>query len=75
MHEIEIAGLKISYRNVTDLNAKVIALLKGIHRKRVAAETSFELFRKQEETLRKFLGGCDPANETDPVAVKASDGN
>jgi len=75
MHEIEIAGLKISYRNVTDLNAKVVSLLQGIHRKRVAAETSFESFRKQEERLRKFLGGCDTAEESEPVSAKASDEN
>jgi hypothetical protein len=75
MHEIEIAGLKISYRNVADLNTKVIALLKGIHRRRVAAETSFGSFRLQEETLRKFLGGCLPGEEEGPVSAKASDGN
>jgi hypothetical protein len=75
MHEIEIAGLKISYRNVAELNAKVISLLKGIHRRRVAAETSFESFRKQEENLRKFLGGCLPAEEEVVVSEKASNGN
>jgi hypothetical protein len=75
MHEIEIAGLKISYRNVADLNAKVITLLKGIHRRRVAAETSFESFRKQEENLRKFLGGCASGEDAGPVSEKASDGN
>ena len=74
MHEIEIAGLKISYRNVTDLNGKVVSLLKGIHRRRVAAETSFELFRRQEETIRKFLGGCLPEEEEGPVSEKVSDG-
>ena len=68
MHDIDIAGLKISYKNVTDLNVKVVSLLKGIHRKRMAAETSFELFRKQEENLRKFLGGCLPASENEPIS-------
>jgi hypothetical protein len=75
MHEIEIAGLEISYRNVADLNAKVVSLLQGIHRRRVAAETSFESFLKQEEALRKFLGGCLPGEEESPAAAKASDEN
>jgi hypothetical protein len=75
MHEIEIAGLKISYRNVADLNAKVVSLLQGIHRRRVAAETSFESFLKQEEILRKFLGGCLPGEEETPAAAKVSDEN
>ncbi len=75
MHEIEIQGLKISYRNVTDLNVKVVSLLKGIHRRRVAAELSYELFRKQEENLRKFLGGCIPEEEEGPVSLEVSDGN
>ena len=75
MHEIEIAGLKISYKNVVDLNAKVIALLKGIHRRRVAAETAFETFLRQEETIRKFLGGCLPGEDAGPATVMASDEN
>ena len=74
MHEIEIAGLKISYKNVTDLNAKVVSVLSGIHRKRVSAEASFELFRKQEESIRKFLGGCEPVEEG-PASAMTSDGN
>jgi hypothetical protein len=75
MHEIEIAGLKISYRNVSDLNAKVVSLLKGIHRRRVAAETAFESFRRQEDNLRKFLGGSFSGEEETPVPAQASEGN
>ena len=75
MHEIEIAGQKIYYRNVADLNLKVVSLLKGAQRRRIAAESSFETFKKQEEHLRKFLGGCSPAVESEPVSEKASDEN
>ena len=66
MHDIDIAGLKISYKNVTDLNAKAVSLLKGIHRKRVVAETSFQLFRKQEENLTEISGRLPlPASENE----------
>ena len=76
MPEMDIAGRKIFYRNLEELNAKVIALLDSVHRKRAAAQESLESLRKQEESLRRLLGGCGniPTEEERTFIEKATDG-
>lgn len=64
MLEMQIAGKTIAYRNIGDLQEKLVALLDKAHRRRVTAEGSYRAARKEEESLLRLLGGCPPAEET-----------
>jgi hypothetical protein len=74
MLEMDIAGRKIFYRNVGELNAKLVALLDAVHKKRVVAEEAYESLKKQEESLRRLLGGCLPVEDSATISGKATDG-
>ena len=56
MKKIDIEGITIAYKDVSDLNHKVRAALSKIQRKREKVQEEFSAFRKKERGLKKFLG-------------------
>ena len=56
MKKIDIEGTSVSYKDVSDLNHKVKAVLLKVQRKRESLQTEFNLYRKKERELKKFLG-------------------
>ncbi len=56
MKKMEIEGITIPYKNVTDLNHKVKEVLSRVERKRIELQSELGLQRKKERGLKKFLG-------------------
>jgi hypothetical protein len=73
MPYMDVAGRKIQYRNVADLNAKLVALLESVHAKRVTIGQAFESLRKQEDSIRRLLGGVVPAETNGTASGNGSD--
>ena len=63
MKKIDIEGLAISYKDVSDLNQKVKDVLLKIQRKRANIQTEFSAIRKKERGLKKFLGIKETSKE------------
>ena len=61
MPEMDIAGRKINYRNLGDLKTKLIELLEETRGKRISIGEAYENLRKNEESIRRLLGGNGPA--------------
>ncbi len=72
MPEMEIAGLKVIYRTVSDLHAKLVGLLESVHQKRLAASQAHEALRKQEESIRRVLGGCSGSENGGAMSGKTT---
>lgn len=64
MKKIDIEGIGISYKDVSDLNQKVKGVLLKIQRKREKLQAEFNVYRKKERGLKKFLGIKDETRET-----------
>ena len=64
MKKIDIDGINITYKDVSDLNQKVKAVLSKIQRKRETLQAEFNANRKKERGLRKFLGIKEESKET-----------
>jgi hypothetical protein len=64
MKKIDIESISISYKDVSDLNHKVKAVLSKIQRRRENIQTEFNAIRKKERGLRKFLGIKEESKET-----------
>jgi hypothetical protein len=56
MKKMEIEGIIIPYKNVTDLNHKVKEVLSKVERKRNELQFELTAQRKKERNLKKFLG-------------------
>jgi len=67
MPEMDIAGRKINYRNVGELKTKLIELLEEIRRKRISMGQAYETLRKNEESIRRLLGGSVQTEANGPV--------
>ena len=67
MPEMDIAGRKINYRNLGDLKTKLIELLEETRGKRISIGEAYENLRKNEESIRRLLGGNEPAEVGAPV--------
>lgn len=63
MKKIDIEGINIGYKDVSDLNRKVKEALSKIQRKRENLQTEFSAYRKKEKALKKFLGIKDETKE------------
>ena len=61
---MDIEGINISYKDVSDLNQKVKAVLSKIQRRRESMQTEFSAIRKKERSLKKFLGIKEESIET-----------
>ena len=64
MKKIDIEGISISYKDVSDLNHKVKAVLSKIQRRRESIQAEFSAIRKKERGLKKFLGIKEDSKET-----------
>ena len=67
MKKIDIEGIGISYKDVTDLNQKVKAALQKIQRKREKLQQEFGGVRKKERGLKKFLGIKEESKDAIPA--------
>ena len=63
MKKIDIDGIAISYKDVSDLNHKVKDVLLKIQRQRATIQSEFHSIRKKERSLKKFLGIKDTAKD------------
>jgi len=56
MLTLDIAGRQITYKTITELNAKMRDFLSEAQQKRLEAENQFKQWKAHEHILQKFLG-------------------
>jgi hypothetical protein len=56
MLKIEIEGIELHYKNVSDLNAKVESHLRDVRLKKAQATEELKTLSRKERSLKRFLG-------------------
>lgn len=67
MKKIDIEGITIAYKDVSDMNQKVGAALQKIQRRREKVQKEFGVIRKKERGLKKFLGIKEESKDAIPA--------
>jgi hypothetical protein len=67
MPDMDIAGRKINYKNLGELKTKLIDLLEEMRSKRISTGEAYETLRKNEESVRRLLGGSAETEPKGPV--------
>ena len=72
MLKIEIEGIEVHYKNVSDLHERIQAHLDEVHAKRTKAAGELKALTRREKALRKFLGIQKPPLPTPMNAATAT---